>query len=109
MDFNPAQDVGVDYRKVSREAHVQVAHVRDPEPAQVIGHVPRTGTVVVKSTAKIFLARNARHLAQVFRHVETHARRIFQLVHRNGTDRFPLLRFSATDDGACPQVPQVRR
>ena len=109
VDFNPAQDVWVDYRKVSGKSHIQVTHVGNPEPAQVVSHVPRTGTVVVKSTAKIFLARNTRHLAQVFRHVETHARRIFQLVHRNGTNRFPLLRFSAADDGACPQVPQVRR
>ena len=108
MNFDCTQDMRVNHRKVAREPDIQVAHVRHAEPAQVVSHVACTGALVVKSAAKVFLARNTRHLAQVFRHVETHAGRIFKLIEIHLAFKSPLhLVATATDHSACSQVAHV--
>ena len=74
----------------------------------MVSHVACTGTFVVKGATKIFLTRNTRHLAQVFRHVKTHTGSIFELVQIHLAFKSPLhLVATATDHGACTQVAHI--
>ena len=108
MNFNGAQNMRVNHRKVAREAHIQVAHVRNAESSQVVSHVACARTFVIKSTAKILLARNTRHLAQVFRHIKTHTGCVFELVEIHLAFKVPLnLVATATNHGACTQVAHI--
>ena len=85
-----------------------MAHVRNAEAAQMIRDVTSTGTVIIQSTAKILLARNAGHLAQVFREVKAHARRVFKLFKLNRAFDFPLIRFATANNRARPEIRDVR-
>ena len=108
MDFDGAQDMRIHHRQVARETDIQVTHVRNAEPTQMVRHVARTGTVIIKGAAEILLTRDTRHLAQVFRHVEAHTGSIFQLIQVHLAFKVPL-HFVATtaNHGTRPQVADI--
>ena len=86
-----------------------MAHVGYAKPSEMVRHITSTGALVIERAAEILLARNTGHLAQVFRNVKTHARRILELVERHLAFRFPLRRLATTDNRARSQVAQVAR
>ena len=108
VNFNSTQDMRIHHRQVARETDIQVTHVRNAEPTQMVRHVARTGTVIIKGAAKILLSRNTRHLAQVFGDIETHACRIFELIQVHLAFKVPLhLVATATNHGTRTQVAHI--
>ena len=108
VNFDTAQRMRVHDGQVAGESNIEMAHVRNAEASQMIRNVAGTGTVIIQSAAKILLARNAWHLAQVFREVKTHACRIFKFIKLNRTIDNPLFRFAATNNRARPKICHIR-
>ena len=77
MDIYATQDMRIDYRNITWEADIQVAHIRNAELPQMVGHIPRTGTFIIQGARKILLSRDSGHLAQMLRNIETHTGCIF--------------------------------
>ena len=108
MDFDSAQRMRVHDRKVSGESDIQMAHVRNAKTSQMIRNVTGTGTVIIQRAAEILLARNARHLAQVFREVKTHTSRILEFIKLDRTIDNPLFRFATANNRTRPEICHVR-
>ena len=98
----------IHHRKVTGKTNIQMAHIRNTESSQMVSHISRTGTVIIKGAAKILLSRNTRHLAQVFRHIKTHTGRIFKLIQIYLAFKSPLyLIATATNHGTCAQIAHI--